>query len=195
MFSLKPAKQPTFYNSATTSKSDLHNLVDKMFLTKSLLQLPQLECTELHKKIIFQQPWSILKCLCVITLLWWAICCCCELQHMYGVFISLTIYRYIFQYLSPMITKLTLLWGNFQLRIKVNFNVSVSLDRVYLCKLLQSRSNLSSVYSRCFTFFEYPIIYWPWLRRRKLLMGLFSPNKAKRVVSLGGANLKDHFKR
>ena len=39
-------------------------------------------------------------------------------------------------------------------------------------------------------YFVHPSIYCPWLRRRKLLMRLFSPNKAKHVVGLGTGQFK-----
>ena len=43
-----------------------------------------------------------------------------------------------------------------------------------------------------FAYFVYPSIYCPRLRRRKLLMRLFSPNKANLWLALEGTNLRDH---
>ena len=43
-----------------------------------------------------------------------------------------------------------------------------------------------------FAYFVYPSIYCPRLRRRKLLMRLFSPNKANLWSALEGTNLRDH---
>ena len=52
LFSLKPADQPTFSNSATTSKSDLHNLVDKMFFDKILAKIASTVLYMITKTII-----------------------------------------------------------------------------------------------------------------------------------------------